>query len=161
MKNIAIILALIVFLGLSINYWGHQEASGNKFALSLIAEAQLGRADIYLGDPQKIRTRFCFSPYGPFLASDLDKLFPNRRIIFIESDESNHWYVAMHAVNELGVKVLKVDHNILRWNDLSSPTPMNVDEEAKKTCVSTVRITFWGEHKVPTFRPIYTTEWRR
>lgn len=158
--SIAIVGVIAV---LASGFLGHRQ-SGNQFAQELIKKSLAGDGEVYVGDPSKIETRVCFAPSDRFEA--LKSNFPNIPVVYWATDDSNRWYIAKYSKRDHGLIILGVDHSVLRWNDenATATTPvdeLNFDENADTVCASKVKVYFWGKDRIPTFRPVYSSTWRK
>jgi hypothetical protein len=136
--------------------------TGNRFAKELIRKSLETGGVVFVGDPSQMQSRVCFSPDLAEVHL-LKSMFPGVPLRYQETDESTMWYVVMLSEDGNGINILGISHSTLRWNNYSSTEDqdkLNFDEDARPVCVSRVKISFFGEERIPTFRPDYSTNWR-
>ena len=135
--------------------------SGNVFARTLIAASDGGKKVVHLGDPRIEMQRICFFPPSTGApVFEIEKYFPNLPVIYVESDDSNFWYVAMRATDRLGIVILAVDHIALSWEYVMDAGTERSDPLARDVCPTAVRIVYFDDPDRPYLRPVYDDSWQ-
>lgn len=129
--------------------------SGDAFAEALIDAARFPGGEVKLQDALD-NAQFCFAPTVNDVPELLQTKYGNLPVIYRETDDSNKWYVIYRHYKLNGVVVLGISHGILRWNDYSSnqsEDDINIDKRAMPVCGEVVIISYFGNERIPTFRP--------
>ena len=148
----SLILCVCIYL-----YFSAATPSGYAFARKIIEKAGPNGGEVMLGYPSS-KSRYCFAPYVSDVGELLEKQYLGMPVAFHETDDSNKWYVMYNSEDQGGVIILGVSHGVLRWNcePCSAFTEeLNWDKKARPVCVDSVIISYFGETRIPTFRPKY------
>ena len=149
-------LFLVVTLLIQFPLLGSYKPSGKDYAKMLIAfSRENNKGEIYLGDSTDPRQRVCFTGKNPRV--NLEKFFPNIPIVYQEYELFDFpvwsYYVGFHAREEVGLIILTIPSDYLKWDsDYSGPS--------ETICVSKGKI--WGtpNEEGPRFKPDHKTSWR-
>lgn len=134
--------------------------SGDRYARFLIEASDNGRKIVQIGDPAVVKQRVCFfPPKSGAPLRDVERFFPNLPILLVGADDSNLWYAAMHAIDQIGVIVLAMSHKTLSWEYEERLFTGRSDPEIRIVCPSAVNIRYFKGHEKAYFWPVYEGAW--